>query len=76
MASTGSAPITRIVMSGGGGRLSGLADRLSQATRLPVVAASPISALTVGNTGLTPEQIAYLEPLAAVPVGLALGAAS
>jgi type IV pilus assembly protein PilM len=76
MASTGSAPIARIVMSGGGGRLSGLADRLAQATRLPVVAASPISTLSVGNTGLTPEQIAYLEPLAAVPVGLALGAAS
>jgi type IV pilus assembly protein PilM len=76
MASTGSAPLARIVLSGGGGRLGGLADRLAQATRLPVDIASPISSLTVGDTGLTPEQIAYLEPLAAVPVGLALGAAS
>jgi type IV pilus assembly protein PilM len=32
--------------------------------------------LQVGKTGLTPEQIAFVEPLAAVPVGLALGAAS
>jgi type IV pilus assembly protein PilM len=76
MASTGSAPLTRIVVSGGGGRLAGLTDRLATATRLPVVVASPISALSVGSTGLTPEQISYLEPLAAVPVGLALGAAS
>ena len=29
-----------------------------------------------GPTGLTPEQIQYVGPLAAVPVGLALGAAS
>ena len=41
-----------------------------------IAAASPISALALGNTGLTDEQISYLEPLAAVPVGLALGAAS
>jgi type IV pilus assembly protein PilM len=76
MASTGSAPLSRIVVSGGGGRLAGLAERLGTAARLPVVAASPISALTLGNTGLTDDQISYLEPLAAVPVGLAMGAAS
>ena len=76
LASTGSAPISRLVVSGGGGRLAGLADRLAQATRIPVVVGSPISPLHMGSTGLTPEQIAYLEPLAAVPVGLALGAAS
>jgi type IV pilus assembly protein PilM len=76
MASTGSAPITRIVISGGGGRLAGLTERLAAATRLPVVPASPISGLAVGKTGLTPEQISYLEPLAAVPVGLAMGASA
>lgn len=76
LASTGSAPISTLVVSGGGGRLAGLADRLAQATRIPVVVGSPIAPLQMGSTGLTPEQIAYLEPLAAVPVGLALGAAS
>jgi type IV pilus assembly protein PilM len=75
-ASSGSAPIERVVLSGGGGRLAGLAERLSDATRLPVVAGAPIQPLKVGRTGLSPEQISYVEPLAAVPVGLALGAVS
>ena len=75
-ASSGSAPISRIVLSGGGGRLLGLVDRLTEATRLPVVAGAPIAPLVIGKTGLTPEQIQYVGPLAAVPVGLALGAAS
>lgn len=75
-ASSGSAPIARVVLSGGGGRLPGLVDRLAEATRLPVVAGAPIEQFSIGKTGLTPEQIQYIGPLAAVPVGLALGAAS
>ena len=75
-ASSGSAPISRILVSGGGCRLPGLIDRLADATRLPVVAGSAIEPLAIGKTGLTPEQIQYVGPLAAVPVGLALGAAS
>ena len=34
------------------------------------------ASLQMGRTGLSPEQIAFVEPLAAVPVGLALGVAS
>jgi type IV pilus assembly protein PilM len=75
-ASSGSTPISRIVLSGGGGRLVGLAERLGEATRLPVVLGAPIEPLSLGRTGLTDEQIQYVGPLAAVPVGLALGAAS
>ena len=74
--SSGSEPIARIVLSGGGGRLPGLVDRLTEATRLPVVPGEPIAPLAVGKTGLTPDQITYIGPLAAVPVGLALGVAS
>jgi type IV pilus assembly protein PilM len=75
-ASSGSAPISRIILSGGGCRLPGLVDRLTEATRLPVVAGAPMEPLALGKTGLTPEQLQYVGPLAAVPVGLALGAAS
>lgn len=75
-ASSGSAPISRVVLSGGGARLAGLAERLTDATRLPVTLGTPIKQLAIGRTGLTPEQIEYVEPLAAVPVGLALGAIS
>ncbi len=76
LASSGSAPISRLSLTGGGARLARLSDRLGQATRLPVVAGNPMSGLALGSTGLTPEQIEFVQPLAAVPVGLALGAAS
>jgi type IV pilus assembly protein PilM len=73
----GGAPrIGRVTLSGGGSRLTGLTDRLSAATRLPVQAARPMTSMKIGKTGLTPAQLAYVEPLVAVPVGLALGVAS
>lgn len=68
--------VARIVLSGGAGRLPGLARRLSAATRIPVVPADPMSGLKMGRTGLTDEQLAYIGPLASVPVGLALGDAA
>jgi type IV pilus assembly protein PilM len=73
-ASNPGAPVERIVLSGGGSRLDGLVDRLTSSTRLPVVVGDPLSALRVGNTGLDADQIEFIKPLAAVPVGLALGA--
>jgi type IV pilus assembly protein PilM len=76
LASSGSAPISRLVLSGGGARLGGLAQRLQVTTRIPVEVGTPMHSLKVGRTGLSPEQIAFVEPLAAVPVGLALGVAS
>jgi type IV pilus assembly protein PilM len=76
LASSGSSPITRLVLTGGGSRLGGLVRRLEVATRVPVQVGTPLQNLVVGRTGLSPEQIAFVEPLAAVPVGLALGVAS
>ncbi len=72
----GSVRLGRLVLSGGGSRLSGLAERLSAATRLPVDLAQPMSVLKIGNTGLTAEQLEYVEPMVTVPVGLAMGVAS
>jgi type IV pilus assembly protein PilM len=62
-AQPGSARIERVVLSGGGSRLVGLAAR-------------PLSTLKLGKTGLTPEQLAYVEPMVSVPVGLAMGVSS
>lgn len=70
------ARLDRIVLSGGGGLLRGLDRRLSAALRVPVVPAMPLSRIEIGRTRLTPEQLSYVEPLAAVPVGLALGVAA
>ncbi len=76
LAQPGAARIGRIVLSGGGSRLRGLVERLEVATRLPVEVARPLSVLKIGKTGLTAEQLAYVEPMVTVPVGLALGVAS
>ncbi|MDQ1288027.1 MAG: type pilus assembly protein PilM [Actinomycetota bacterium] len=66
--------LQRILLSGGGSRLEGLRDRLAAETRLPVLAGDPMANLRIGRTGLDPAQLDFVRPLAAVPVGLALGA--
>lgn len=68
--------IRRIVLTGGGSQLGGLPQRLATASRLAVVVASPLSGLTIGRTGLEPDQLASVQARMAVPVGLALGRAS
>jgi type IV pilus assembly protein PilM len=65
--------LERILLSGGGSRLEGLRDRLATELRLPVLAGDPMANLRIGNTGLDPTQLEFVRPLAAVPVGLALG---
>jgi len=67
-------PIRRLVLSGGGSLMRGLGDRLTDATRLDIVLGNPMSGLNIGRTGLDDAQLAHVQPLAAVPVGLALGA--
>lgn len=76
LAQPGSPQLRRIVVSGGGSRLHGLMNRLAMATRMEVVAASPMASLQIGKTGLTDEQLRYVEPQVVVPLGLALGRAS
>lgn len=66
-------PIDKVSVSGGASCLNGLLQQLAAATRLTVVPADPMSTLTVGNTGLDEHQLELVKPLAAVPVGLALG---
>jgi type IV pilus assembly protein PilM len=73
-ASNPTAPVERLVVTGGGSRLEGILDRLSAATRLPVVAGDPMGTVRIGRTGLDDAQLQFVTPLAAVPVGLALGA--
>jgi type IV pilus assembly protein PilM len=73
VSSSGVGQIDRIVLTGGGSRLNGLAELLQKDTRTEVVHGNPFADLTVGSTGLSPEQLQFVEPLATVPVGLALG---
>jgi type IV pilus assembly protein PilM len=76
LAQAGSLQLDRIVLSGGAARLDGLGQRLATATRLPVVPGAATSHLQIGKTGLSPEQLSYVEPQTAVSVGLAMGVAS
>ena len=76
LAQSSSYPLRQLVIGGGGARLGGLVQRLALATRLPVQPASVLSTIQIGKTGLSPEQLSYVEPLATVPVGLAMGVAS
>jgi type IV pilus assembly protein PilM len=76
LAQPNSVPLSRVVLSGGGARLTGLGQRLAAATRLPVEPGAATAALRIGKTGLTADQMSYVEPQIAVPVGLALGVAS
>ncbi len=71
-AQAGAIRLSRIVLSGGGSQLAGLAGRLSMATRLPVEPAAPLAAMHIGRTGLTDEQLDYAHPMTTVPVGLAM----
>jgi len=65
----------RIVLTGGGSLLPGIAERLEAATRVPTRTGDPLLSLHLGRTGLDEDQLSLLQPLAAVPVGLALGVA-
>ncbi|WP_369052261.1 type IV pilus assembly protein PilM [Kineococcus terrestris] len=69
-------PVERIVVSGGGSLLEGVLDRMATATRRPVVAGDSIGGYHLGRTGLDDHQLATVQPLAAVPIGLALGVIS
>jgi len=68
--------VKRIVLSGGGGQLRGLAARLALANRLPVDQGDAMGRLKVGKVGLSADQLSFVAPLVAVPVGLAMGIAS
>ncbi|HVF19315.1 MAG TPA: type IV pilus assembly protein PilM [Mycobacteriales bacterium] len=67
--------LRRVVLSGGGAQLGGLVQRLGQATRMSVEAGQPLANFKLGKLGLSPEQLRFVEPLVAVPVGLAMGVA-
>jgi type IV pilus assembly protein PilM len=64
----------RVTISGGGSLPGQLAERLQAALQLPVERAQTLASVRVGRLGLDADRLAELEPLSAVPVGLALGA--
>jgi type IV pilus assembly protein PilM len=69
-----SEPVSSIVLTGGGSLTAGLTQRLEQTLKTQVQVGAPLSQLNTSRSGLTPDQVAQVEPVAAAAVGLALGA--
>ena len=69
---TGRSPVRRVVVTGGGSRLSGFVDQLQQQLRLPVVQGSVLSRIDCSRLHLPPEELGRLDPAIAVVVGLAM----
>jgi len=65
--------LSRLVLTGGGAQLPGLAERLSGTVHAPVVRGAPFASLDTAKCGLSPDQLQFVECMAAVPVGLAMG---
>lgn len=67
-----SSPISRVIVTGGASRTAGLMERLQSQLGARVEPGRPLSAMRVGPVGINESQLAELEPLLAVPIGLAL----
>ena len=68
-------PIQRLVVSGGGGELPLLRERLAETLRLPVDRGHPMQELRIGKLELDQDQLVEAEPFMTVAIGLAIGAA-
>jgi len=64
--------IDRILVSGGGAKVTGLIPHLSEKLNLPVEMANPFKNIEVPDTLFDPSFVEEMAPLATVGVGLAL----
>ena len=67
------APLTTVLLTGGGSLVEGLAEALAASLFLPVEQARPRDAIDVGDIGIPEEQLPDIDPYLPVAVGLALG---
>jgi type IV pilus assembly protein PilM len=72
---SGSSPLIRIVVTGGGAQLPGLSERLSALVGVPVEQARPRELIALGDIGFSEEELPRLDPYLPAAVGLALGGA-
>lgn len=65
--------VSRVVLTGGGSKLTNLGARLAETTRLTVERGQVMQRMQVGKLGLSDDQMIDAEPLMGAAVGLALG---
>ena len=68
--------ISSIYMTGGGSLTPGLVASVEQTVRVQVQRATALSQMNFSKSGLTQEQVAQVDPVAAAAVGLAMGGGS
>jgi type IV pilus assembly protein PilM len=68
-----SEPLISLIMTGGGSLTPGLVPRLERTVGLHVLSGKALSEIETTKSGLTPEQVDQVEPVAAAAVGLAMG---
>lgn len=68
-------PVTQLVLTGGGSQLPGLAEALSEMTRLPVAAGDPFQTVALSRH-LDAAQLRHNRPALSAALGLALGSAA
>ena len=67
-------PVRRLLVTGGGSLLPGLAEALAGGLGLDVVTADPFAGLRLGDTGFEPCDLPHLAPYMGAAIGVALGA--
>lgn len=73
-AQPGAIRVAKALLAGGASRLPNLAARLGAAIHVPAEEAAALSRVTPGRLDLTPEQVSEISAVAAVAIGLAMGA--
>jgi type IV pilus assembly protein PilM len=68
--------LTSLVLTGGGSLTPGLIPKLEKTVGLHVQRGHPLADMVVSRSGLSPEQVDQIDPVAAAAVGLAMGAVS
>ena len=75
-AQAGAQAVTRVILTGGGMLLPGLAERLAVRLGLPVRPADPFALVDLGSIGFDPFEMPRLVPLLPASIGVALGGGS
>ena len=68
----GRAPVSKVLVTGGGSALHGLVSMLEAQTGLSVLTVSPLARLNTSKLDLNEVQVEEVRPLLATPIGLAL----
>jgi type IV pilus assembly protein PilM len=72
----GSEPLTSLILTGGASLTPGLRERLEAVVGLAVESGHPLADVDVSKSGLSPEQVAQVEPVIGAAAGLAMGSSA